>query len=95
MTFRSVGEIMREVHHMIAIEINDGLVLGAQLPMELYESAGVDITGGGDARTKESTAITKAIHSYREWFPLEEVSGLPQGSQEASKVVTSPDEGDL
>ena len=56
---------------------------------------GVFIYGGGDAETSKTQETSKDYSARRDGFPLEEVSGLPQGTQEAAKVEQAPDHGDL
>jgi len=94
MTFTKVSDIMREIHHMIAIEINGGEL--AQIEMELSKNRGVPLHEGGDAETSKTQKTSKKhVTACGPGLTLEGVPEMPTDTQEASKVVTEANEGDF
>ena len=86
-----VSEIMKELHHSIAIMLNDPGFHG----LEHITRKGVYLQRGGDARTTYSTfhATEEEKIRARARLPLEAVSGMPQDSQETRAVGEEANEG--
>jgi len=81
MTYRRVVDIMRDLHHMIAIEINGET-------MEPTEIAGVELQSVSDDETPQETTKTEQTPKG------DLVERLPEVSQDAQKVAETFEEAD-
>ena len=92
---RRVADIMRDLHHTIALCINEGGFEG----LEHIHSKGVYTLEGGDAKTHYKTghalAEKEKVRVQGNRITLAAVPGLSQDSAEVAATRKEADDGDL
>ncbi len=92
MTLRTFGEIMKYLHHTIAIEIDEA----CSSRMEPFPQRGVVPTEGGDVETPPALqAQTEETPNRRYGLPLEEVPRVSQDVEEVGETREETYDGHL